>query len=200
MVISPPALGPLPERLFLSRTLIASTSHWLGRDRSIAAGPGKQLQRGLVVGGLLVGPANNPSLRQSAARNCVDHHALAINHAGSTGVGSAAAANDYEQRSGRRQRDEERAMTPKNWLIAAASALTLGLSAVSAQAAPVSGAASDIRNASSETGAVERIDYRYGYRRHHHYYDYGHRHYRHYYYGRGHRHDYDRRHHHRRYW
>ena len=38
MVISPPALGPLPERLFLSRTLIASTSHWLGRDRSIAAG------------------------------------------------------------------------------------------------------------------------------------------------------------------
>jgi len=94
-------------------------------------------------------------------------------------------------------------MTPKNWLIAAAGALALGFSAVSAQAAPVSGAASDIRNASGETGAVEGIDsrdYRYGYRRHHHYYGYGHRHYRHYYYGRGHRYDYDRRHHHRRYW
>jgi len=95
-------------------------------------------------------------------------------------------------------------MTPKNWLIAAAGALALGFSAVSAQAAPVNGAASDIRNASSETGAVERIDsrdYRYGYRRHHHYYGYGHRHHHHYYYyyDRGRRH-YDRHHHYRRYW
>ena len=88
-------------------------------------------------------------------------------------------------------------MTPKNWLVAAAGTLALGFSAVSAQAAPVSGAASDIRNASSETGAVERIDYRYGDR---HYYGYGHRRHYHYYYGRGHRHHYDRHHHHRRYW
>jgi hypothetical protein len=61
-------------------------------------------------------------------------------------------------------------MTPKNWLIAAAAAgtLALGFSAVSAQAAPVSGVAGD-RNVSREIGAVERVDtryYRYGHRRH----------------------------------
>jgi hypothetical protein len=88
-------------------------------------------------------------------------------------------------------------MTPKNWLIAVAGALTLGFSAVSAQAAPVSGAASEIRNAASETGAVEPIYsryYGYGHRRHYHYY--GHR--RHYYgYGYRHRHY---RHRHYRYW
>jgi hypothetical protein len=44
----------------------------------------------LAVAASSFGPATNPYLRQSAARNSVDHHALAINHAGSTGVGSAA--------------------------------------------------------------------------------------------------------------
>jgi hypothetical protein len=91
-------------------------------------------------------------------------------------------------------------MTPRKWLIAAAGALTLGFSAASLQAAPVSGAASEMRNAASESGAVEPIRdyYRYGHRRHHHYH-YGHRrHY--YYYGYGHRHHHRHRHHHHRHW
>ena len=85
-------------------------------------------------------------------------------------------------------------MTPKNWLTAAACALALGFSVLSAQAAPVSSALSDVRSASSEIGAIEPVHYRNGYRHHHRYgygnYWYGYRrHHDRYYYGRGYRHD-----------
>jgi hypothetical protein len=75
----------------------------------------------------------------------------------------------------------------RNALIASlAGAITLGVSALSAQAASV-----PVSDAGISSGLVQRAHYRHY--RHHRYYDY-------YYYRRHHHHHHYYRHHHRRYW